>query len=172
MYNNRSPDKNFRGNSNTMPPSPPRVRIESFYTEGTKDVKRELFDTTAEKITSGFVVIGKGRDDKAYGYGVGRTQLRRLYNEVKRFEQKLDGTEGTWNKHCPYIKMIKSKACYNIVRASKDSSKKEVYKKLSDFITEGIDLIKDEGDYHVFTALFEAVYGFYYDKSKDFERGN
>ena len=147
------------------------MHINSFYTEGTKNVKTDLLDKTAEEIAKGFVVVYKGRDGKDTGYGVGRTQLRRLYNEVKRFEQKLDGTEDTWKKHCPYIKMIKSKACYNIVRASKNENK-EVYKKLSEFITDGINLIKDEEDYHVFTALFEAVYGFYYEKSQNFEQGN
>ena len=146
--------------------------MESFYSDAeNKIVKADLFDKIAEGIASGFVYIYRDNRGKDNGYGVGRTQLRRLFNEVKRFEQKLDGTEDTWKKHCPYIKMIKSKACYNIVRASKTENK-EVYDKLSVFIKDGINLIKDEEDYHVFTALFEAVYGFYYEKSKDFERGN
>jgi len=147
------------------------MRITSFYTEGTKEVKSDLLDKTAEEIAKSFVHVYK--DNKGYdkGYGVGRTQLRRLFNEVKRFEQKLDGTENTWKKHFPYIKMIKSKAYYNIIRASKDGNK-DVYNRLSDFITDGINLINEEKDYQVFTALFEAVYGFYYEKSKNFERGN
>jgi CRISPR-associated protein Csm2 len=148
------------------------MRINSFYVEGTKDVKVELLDKTAEEIAKSLVGVYYDRNDKPKEYGVGRTQLRRLFNEVKRFEQKLDGNVETWKKQCPYIKMIKSKACYNIVRACKDKSKENVYKELSVFITDGINLIKDEEDYRVFTALFEAVYGFYYEKSQNFERGN
>jgi len=165
MYDKRSPNRNFQG-AHSPPPKLPRVRIETFYVNGTKDIRPELFDKTADAIAGSFVVV-------EYRYGVGRTQLRRLYNEVKRFEQKLDGTKETWNKHCPYIKMIKSKACYNIIRAKGKEGKKEgVYTNLLDFITEGIDLIKYEEDYRAFTALFEAVYGFYYDKSKGFEKEN
>jgi len=136
--------------------------MESFYSNAEKKtVKTDLFDKTAEGIASGFVGQGK------FGtYGVSKTQLRRLYDEVKRFEQNLDGTDETWKKYFPYIKMIKSKTSYNIARAiEKNRNDADVYKRLSTFISEGLDQVKDEEDYHVFTSLFEAVYGFYYEKN-------
>jgi CRISPR-associated protein Csm2 len=145
------------------------MRIDSFYEEGTKNIKSDLLDGIAEKFAEGFV--HKNISDDTKSYGVGRTQLRRIFNEVKRFEQKLNEKEETWKENYPYIKMIKSKAFYNIVRASKDETK-ELYKNLSEFIESGINLIKEEKDFKVFTALFEAVYGFYYEKTKNCERGN
>lgn len=130
----------------------------SFYTEN-KTVEPDLFDKTAESIASGFVLP----DNKG---GVSKTQLRRLYDEVKRFEQILDGTPEAWNKQYPYIRMIKSKVSYNVARSiEKNKREEKVYKKLSEFITKGIDLVKTEEDYHVFVSLFEAVYGFYYEKN-------
>ena len=134
----------------------------NFYVEGTTTVKPDLFDKTAEDIAKGFV----GKDKFNKPCGVGRTQMRRLYDEVKRFEQNLDGTDETWKKHYPYIRMIKSKLSYNITRAiekSRDSA--DGYRKLSKFITDGIGQVHNEDDYRVFVALFEAVYGFYYEKS-------
>ena len=135
-----------------------------FYTDG-KSVNPDLFDGIARNIADSFVrIVGEGYNRKSCG--VGRTQMRRLYDEVKRFEQNLDGKEETWNKHYPYIKMIKSKLSYNITRAiEKNRDSDTGYKKLSEFITDGIDQVKNEDDYRVFVALFEAVYGFYYEKS-------
>ena len=146
------------------------MNMENFYAdEKRKIVRATLFDKEAEEIAGSFV----GRDRSNRLLGVGRTQLRRLYDEVKRLEQNLDGSKETWEKNLPYIKMIKSKLNYNIVRASeKSSDKRDVYKKLSEFITKGINLVNDEEDYRVFSSLFEAVYGFYYEKSQQFERGN
>jgi len=137
--------------------------MESFYSnEEKKIVKVDLFDITAEKIASGFV-----KDNK----GVSSTQMRRLYDEVKRFDQNLDGTTETWDKNYPYIRMIKSKVSYNVARAiEKNRSEADVYKNLSAFIMKYIEMVKDEEDYHVFTALFEAVYGFYYEKNPERKR--
>jgi CRISPR-associated protein Csm2 len=132
-----------------------------FYTEG-KTVNPDLFDGIAKSIAESFV----GKDKRNESCDVSRTQMRRLYDEVKRFEQNLDGTQETWNKHFPYIRMIKSKLSYNITRAiEKNRDSENGYKKLSEFITDGIQEVKNEDDYRVFVALFEAVYGFFYEKS-------
>ena len=133
-----------------------------------KELHVNLFDETAEKYADKFV----GKDYSGKPCGVGRTQLRRLYNEVKRFEQKLDETSESWENILTHIKMIKSKASYNIYRARENAKNKSVFDELSKFIKDGIDAVKEKNDYRVFAALFEAVYGFYYEKSKDFEQGN
>jgi CRISPR-associated protein Csm2 len=137
------------------------MNMESFYSnEEKKIVKADLFDKTAQEIASGFI---KKRPNGRDWYCVSGSQMRRHYDEVKRFDQNLDGTSGTWEKNYPYIKMIKSKVSYNVARViDKKPSDAEVYKSLSTFILNYIDLVKNEDDYHVFTALFEAVYGFYY----------
>jgi len=133
--------------------------MDSFYSnEEKKIVKADLFDKTANEIAKSF--IGQGK----FGvYGVSKTQLRRLYDEVKRFDQNLDET---WEKNFPYIRMIRSKVSYNVARAiEKNRNESDVYKNLSKFISEGLDQVKDKDDYHVFSSLFEAVYGFYYEKN-------
>ena len=133
----------------------------NFYTDG-KTVNPDLFDGIAKDIAKSFV--GKDRSNRPCG--VGRTQMRRLYDEVKRFEQNLDGTQETWNKHYPYIRMIKSKLSYNITRAKEKNRDCAVgYDNLSRFITDGIKQVNNENDYLIFVALFEAVYGFYYEES-------
>jgi len=140
--------------------------ISTFYTQDGKTVKPSLFDDEANNIASSFVITEKDKDGRTFVYGVSKTQLRRLFDEVKRFEQNLNGESEVWQKHLPYIRMIKSKVSYNTSRAKEKERKKEkVYNNLSDFITKGIDLIKKEEDYYVFLALFEAVYGFYYEKN-------
>ena len=64
--------------------------------------------------------------------------------------------------------MIKSKVHYATARAKKDKKNDAIYyDNLCDFISEGIELIKSPQDYHVFVSLFEAVYGFYYEKRPD-----
>jgi len=148
-------------------------KMDSFYSdEKEKIVKTDLFDDIAKDIADGFVGE-KTEKGKTKPYGVSSNQLRRLYDEVKRFDQKLDGTPGTWAKNLPYINKIKSIVCYNTARAiSKNSSEEGVYKNLSKFIIKGLDkkLVKDEEDYHVFTALFEAVYGYYWGKNPERKR--
>ncbi|MCL2193245.1 MAG: type III-A CRISPR-associated protein Csm2 [Treponema sp.] len=132
------------------------VRINGFYSDDKKTIKSDLFDTTAEAIAGTFTT---GRA------AVSKRQLRRLYDEVKRFEQKLDGTPETWNAHFPFIKLIESKVSYQVGRAIDKSRSnrdvEDVYRRLGIFVKDGIELVKDEKDYNVFLALFEAVYGFY-----------
>lgn len=134
--------------------------IKTFYKDGTKTPLPELFDSVAEKVSKTF--IGKDGDKTL---GVSSTQIRRIFDEVKRYEQILSQPDAKWEEQLPYIKMIKSKVAYTVARKAKKDGKptKEfpLYSNLEKFLTSSINLIKDEKDYHVFVALFEAVYGFY-----------
>lgn len=164
-YNNEySPRQNNNRNSfgsresvdKSVNPAP--VKIESFY-KGS-DIDPDLFDKKALEIAKSFV----GKDKFGNDVGVTSTQLRKIFDEVKRFEQLLQVGENQFAKQLPYIKMIKSKVAYSVARAVKNkSSSKCVYDNLSYFIKSSIDLIKTETDYHVFVSLFEAAYGFYYE---------
>lgn len=137
------------------------MTITSFYESDGKTVKRDLFDTIAKEIAKTFI----SKDDKGKEIVVTSTQLRRIFDEVKRFEQLLMVSDDQWVKQLPYIKMIKSKVAYSVARAIKKSNGKDknVYKNLESFISSGINLIQEKEDYHVFVNLFEAVYGFYYE---------
>jgi len=162
-YNNYS-----GGNYSNRPQQPdlsevkPAVEIKSFYKAGTDIPLEDLFDEQAQKIAESFV----GKNKKGFEIGVSSTQLRRIFDEVKRYERVLLGTESKWEEQIPYVKMIKSKVAYTVARASKTKpEEKGVYKNLEAFISSGINLIKTEKDYHTFVSLFEAVYGFYYEKA-------
>lgn len=147
-------------------------RIISFYKPNSKTVRDDLFNEFAEKVANTFAKISPNPNNpnKPYRNGVSSTQLRKIFDEVKRYERLLtDGDEASWLKQYPYIKMINSKVHYAVARAIKNAKDKDVvyYKNLQDFISEGINLIKDMQDYFVFVALFESVYGFYYEKRPD-----
>lgn len=139
---------------------PVPVKITAFYNSDGKTVQKDLFDAVALKVAQSF----KGKNRMGKDIGVTSTQLRRIFDEVKRFEQILALQENQWEKQLPYIKMIKSKVAYSVARAAKQKSEeKGVYKNLEAFISSGIDLIKTQEDYHIFVNLFEAAYGFYYE---------
>lgn len=127
------------------------VKIESFYNAG--KIKPELFDTEAQKIAKSL---------SADRNGVSATQMRRIFDEVKRFDRLLAANRQQWQELEPYIRMINSKVRYMVFRASKSKQDKLCYKNLESFINSGLQLVKSAEDYHVFTSLFEAVYGFYY----------
>ena len=136
------------------------VEIKSFYKTGTETPMEDLFDTQAQKIAD--TLIGKNK--KGFTVGVSSTQLRRIFDEVKRFERNLSLAGSKWEEQLPYIKMIKSKVAYSVARAAKSKpEEKGVYQNLEKFISSSINIIKTEKDYRIFIALFEAVYGFYYE---------
>lgn len=136
---------------------PPAVEIGSFYKDG--KIQPDLFDKKAKKIADSFC----GNKFS----GVKSTQIRKIYDEVKRFERLLEINENSWEEQLPYIKMIKSKTSYAVARAKKEKSNAPYYENLGEFIKEGIELIENKKDYQVFLALFEAVYGFYYENKPD-----
>ena len=149
------------------------MKIGSFYVQGTKNVRPELFDTIAKEIAKSFADVqtftkgdGKPGENRK---GVTSTQIRRIFDEVKRYERIIkDDSSESWNQNYPYIRMINSKVRYAVARAiKKDKNNSTYYEKLSEFISEGISLVKDVKDFHVFVALFESVYGFYYENRPD-----
>jgi CRISPR-associated protein Csm2 len=142
----------------------PPVKIDSFYEADGKTIKPDLFEKTAEAIADTLFIKGSR-------ISVSITQLRRLFDEVKRFQQILEASPDQWVVQKPYIKMIKSKASYTVARAKKTRSEEsDVYENLGKFIGNCIDLVETAEQYQVFVALFEAVYGFYYGKNPKNEK--
>lgn len=142
-------------------------KIGSFYVSGTDKIRPDLFSDFAEKIARSLAEIKENPKNprQQLKNGVSPTQIRRMFDEVKRYERLLsEDNSDSWEKQYPYIKMMKSKVSYTVARAKKNHSKDAIYyDNLASFISEGIDLIKEQKDYHVFVSLFEAVYGFYYE---------
>jgi CRISPR-associated protein Csm2 len=89
MVNRNSQGRNRsdydRPKSQALPP----VKIDGFYKDDKKSPKDELFSTIALNIANTFYV-------ETEKYGVTKTQLRRLFDEVKRFEQNLVGQSKHW----------------------------------------------------------------------------
>ena len=126
---------------------PEPVKIQSFYKDDGKTLKEDLFDSVALDVAKSF----KGKNKKGNDIGVTSTQLRRIFDEVKRFEQILMLQKNQWENQLPYIKMIKSKVAYSVARAIKQKpEEKGVYKNLEAFISSGIDLIKKQGTFAIF----------------------
>lgn len=143
--------------------------IGSFYSDQKdekKIVDKDLFDKKAQEIANRLWTEKQNQHTgRRYPIGISITQLRRIFDEVKRFEHLLQLNDDEWDKQLPYIKMIKSKIRYAVARAKKNSSRDvhSCYDFLASFISEGIDCIREQQDYEVFLGLFEAVYGFYYE---------
>lgn len=142
---------------------PKPVEVPEFYQNGTKTVREDLFDEIARQIAESL----RGKDKRGNETGVSITSLRRIFDEVKRFKQLLS-TEDDFAMQLPYIRMVKSKVAYTVARAGKDKKEaKKLYDNLKHFIESGIDRIKNKKDYEVFVSLFEAVYGFYYERAPE-----
>ena len=90
-------NQNFRGGGERQfedkSYTPEPVLIKTYFKEDGKTILPELFDTTASKVAESF--IGKNRAGKETG--VTSTQLRRIFDEVKRFEQILSASPEQWN---------------------------------------------------------------------------
>ena len=147
-------------------------KIKSFYENGTDKIRADLFNEYAERVAKTLAEVKpyQGRDGKQNEKrnGISSTQIRRLFDEVKRYERLIGDDEASWLEQYPYIKMIKSRTHYTIARCKKnDKNNAKYYDNLSEFISDGIELITSKRDYHVFVSLFEAVYGFYYENRPD-----
>lgn len=131
-----------------------------FYNDN-NEVRPELYDESAEKIAETLIGQFKGKPQ-----GVSRNQLRNLFDEVKRIKRQLENKAYTWKSIYPSVKLIKSKTSYAVARAKKNGKRfeEEYYNNLKNFIHTGIGNIKSEKDFDIFVNLFEAVYGFYYEK--------
>lgn len=153
MYN-----KNFSERKEVPSPQPVQYTL----LENGK-VSEKLFCETAEKIAESFAQNDNGQLKGK----VSATQIRRLFDEVKHYQNLITDSQ-KWQEQFPYIRMMKAKVSYTIARAIKSNPKaKAYYTNLEKFIFNGIDQIKEERDYHIFVALFEAVYGFYYGMNPD-----
>lgn len=154
---NRGRDGGYEDKSFT----PSAIKISSFYNSDGKTLIPDLFDKKAQEVAESLL----GKNKRGFTIGISSSQLRKIFDEVKRFEQILLANSELWEEQLPYIKMVKSKVAYSVARASKEKEKAGIYRNLEIFISSAIDLIKTEQDYHVFVSLFEAAYGFYYGKA-------
>jgi CRISPR type III-A-associated protein Csm2 len=105
-------------------------------------IPSDLFDTKAEVWARLFA-------------GVPKSQLRQIFEEVKRYDIK--DSPKPWEETLPLVKMIRSKTAYRMARQNTPQ-----FNNVYEFIKKGLQEVKSRDDYHVFCLFFEAVYGFYY----------
>lgn len=105
-------------------------------------------------------------DDEAWQWagvfkrdGLTTHQVRKFYDEVKKYKDRLDKPGESYQRVKPLIVMLKSKAKYAATKKPKMAS-------FYEFMKQSIDQIKTEGEadqkkkFNAFCLFFEAVYGF------------
>lgn len=82
------------------------------------------------------------------------TQLRRFYNELLMWEDKIAGDPNKFTEMLPLIKMLNAKVAYA-------KSRDNVDEQFSKFIRTSLNKVNSVESLHRFKLLFEAVLGFY-----------
>ena len=119
----------------------------SFYKDPDKKlVDPDLFSKIAE-------VKAKEISEEGFGKKNTRTQLRKFYDEVIDFKEKIESSED-FEKYQPYLYMLKSKAAYAEGRG-------HITEKFRVFLSACLDHVKSKEDLDVFATFFEAFMGFY-----------
>jgi CRISPR-associated protein Csm2 len=125
----------------------------SFYKDKNKKIiDPKLFSDIAEQWAAKINESGNGRSNK-------RTQIRKFYDEVVRYNSLAKGNPKDWDNILPFINMLIAKATYALGRNL-------VTREFVDFIKAGVNQVQDEKDMDVFAGFFEAFMGFY----KQYER--
>lgn len=135
-------------NDRSLPQCP---KFKLYSDEKDRIIDKELFDRTAKEIANSFK-------------GISPTKFRRFFDEVKSISRRPD-FKVSFDKDMSHI-LLKSKISYMIGRAVKDNAKEvPALRNLQYFINQGLKQSIDAESYLVFVLLFEAVYGFYYEKN-------
>ncbi len=83
-----------------------------------------------------------------------RSQLRKFYDEVLLFYNRIQGDKEKFEQTLPYIKLLRAKVYYA-------RGRDHITDKFKDFIESCIDQIHTWEDFVVFKNFFEAFMGFY-----------
>lgn len=121
----------------------------SFYKEKEKRVlDPKLFSTTAEQWAKKIHESGGGKSNK-------RTQIRKFYDEVVRYNTLAKVNPGDWDNILPYINMLIAKAAYAKGRNNL------ITEDFVGLMKDCVEQIRDPRDLDVFANFFEAFMGFY-----------
>lgn len=150
------PDKSrsdYRREAGGRPdPYPPCPEFSLYADKAEKIVDRNLYDATARAIAESFL-------------GISQTRLRRFFDEVKSIARH-PGFRSDFAREEASIMLLKSKISYMIGRASNDRDERASLNNLKRFFDIGLKQVDSADSYLVFVTLFEAVYGFFYEKSR------
>jgi CRISPR-associated protein Csm2 len=107
----------------------------------------ELFDRIADE-TAQTIAQGKDKHKKS-------TQLRKFYDEIGMWDQKISQNRNSYPEYLPLIKMINAKVAYAKGRDLVDNNFPQLMRHCLDQIDE-----KPES-FETFKLFFEAFMGFY-----------
>lgn len=82
------------------------------------------------------------------------SQLRRFYDEICLWEERVDGDEDRLKKNLPFIRMMNAKAAYADGRGLVD-------KNFVKLMNHGLSQVESAETMHHFKLFMEAVMGFY-----------
>lgn len=105
----------------------------------------DMFDTLAETIAKEVSEAIKGNLS---------TQLRRFYDEVCQWHQRVEQSPAEFSKFLPFIRMINAKVAYAHGRELVD-------KKFVSLIQDCLRKVEDAKSFNNFKLFFEAFLGFY-----------
>lgn len=121
----------------------------TFYKDKEKRIlDPKLFSTTAEQWAKKINGSGGGKSNK-------RTQIRKFYDEVVRYNTLAKVNPGDWDNILPYINMLIAKAAYAKGRNNL------VTEDFVGLMKDCVEQIRDSRDLDVFASFFEAFMGFY-----------
>ena len=115
--------------------------------KGKKQLDPELFSSRAENLAKEIKDEGDYKTNKP-------SQVRKFFDEVKRFDAKLKENPSDFDNILPYLKMLNAKAAYA-------KGRKLISSRFKDFITNSLNQVHDEDDFNAFAGLFEAFIGYY-----------
>jgi len=142
MYNPRT---NPRGGSQSHQASR-TLDLNIFFRNDMGNIPSELFDTTARKAAK---KVADVRREMNKG-----TQIRRFYDELVMWEEKVRQNPKRFDEYLPFIRMLKAKVAYAKGRKLVDSVFVELLEQI-------IDSINNFGDLRTAKLFFEAFLGFY-----------
>lgn len=123
------------------------MKIEFYKDTVKKKLNPDLFSLKAEELAKNISDEGNTKINKP-------SQIRKFYEEVLKFDNRLKTNEDDFDNILPYLKMINAKVAYAVGRDL-------VSKGFKDFISTSLEQINDKKDFDVFASLFEAFMGYY-----------
>ncbi len=129
-------------------PRPERRRLGMTirFTNEEGKIDADLFDKTASNAAK---IVARCRREQNKS-----TQLRRFYDELVMWEEKVRQNPDKFDEYLPFIRMLKAKAAYAEGRKLVDGA-------FVDLIEQAIDFIENAADLRTAKLFFEAFMGFY-----------
>lgn len=144
--NQSGPRDNRNIGSNNDPGLPESLLAKIKFGDG-KIIDPKLFWEVAEEIAN---AIGNQESDKEDK----KTQIRKFYDEVILYKDRIGNNQEEFKNKLPFIKMIYAKVSYS-------KGRKIISSRFDSFMKTSLQQVNTLEQFKVFVAFFEAFMGFY-----------